>query len=68
MIRDYPEIYLSNYNEDDVSNLNTWAIEAHDLIERLQEDVRLLTKARDHYQSLWNGADQLLSEKELRND
>jgi len=68
MIRDCPELNMSNYNEDDVSNLNTWAIEAHDLIERLQEDVRLLTKARDHYQSLWNGADQLLSEKELRND
>lgn len=42
MIRECPELNISNYDEDDVANLNEWAIEADGVIVRLTDALREL--------------------------
>jgi hypothetical protein len=37
----YIELNMNNYNEDDVRQLNDWAIEAHSTIEKLLDNARV---------------------------
>ena len=41
----YIELNMQNYDEDDVSQLNEWAIWATDRIEELQNELREKSKA-----------------------
>lgn len=45
MLRECPEINPSNYDHDDVCDLNDWAVEAANEIEELRE----LIKAKNQY-------------------
>ena len=44
---DYIELNLNNYDEDDVSQLNEWAIWASDEIEDLEDENKRLKKLID---------------------